>query len=342
MSFRSSWVSARVAQDMRQRVSQLARRLDVLAHSGSSDEVEIVYDNRWCPPAYGDYFLILMLVRFLTLNGLNVRFKVPQHGDYRRDWAILHAIDIDRFTNEQRLLASRYLPSGIAVFPEQIKDASSHRVSAALQLFDFEQITSGYPYYRLAGGVIVTLITRHSWEIPDGFLLTSQGNSAIPGTTISRPHISWSIRDSKWEKSRNSTEAQTLLDLTALRCQFPDVPIHVLGDPRGLEMIGRTFAREGIEWSEELVRQPREGFSGAMDSAVSSSFYFQRLGGGLHMVPLFTANPFLMIHPHRGDFHFGHGRKILPWSSQDQQWVASRRDATVLPIEACLPAERCK
>jgi hypothetical protein len=321
---------------MRERARELAKTLDDCSKSGAKEEVEVLYDNRWAPPAYGDYFVVVMLVRFLVLHGLNVRLTVPQGGLYRRDWSILSDDEITRFTREQRIIASRFLPDGVARFPEAAEPSDPKAQLSRPQLFSRQLIESGYPFYRLAGGTLVALVTTRGWRLPESFLLTKPQAPGSPIEPKPAPHIAWSIRSSQWETSRNSTDLQTVRDFRALRFMFPGSPIHVLADARGLEMANRAFSGAGLEWSDSLVGQPIAGFSGAIDSALSASFYFQRLGGGLHMVPLFTSVPFLMIHPHRGDFFFGHGRQLLPWSNRDQAWVTDRRNSPTLSLEATL------
>jgi len=74
-----------------------------------------------------------------------------------------------------------------------------------------------------------------------------------------------------------------------------------------------------------LIPQLEPGFHKAVPWILGASFYFQRLGGGIDLVPIFSKLPYLVfMNDPFATSHFAHsGRKILPWSREDQRYVIS-------------------
>lgn len=162
-----------------------------------------------------------------------------------------------------------------------------------------------------------------------------------PPTSIYEPYVAWHIRHNLlWGKDRNSTRSSVISDFLALEKAFPERAIVILSTPDGVAMTLDVLAQEGLTSEKRkggaVVRGQKDiGFLETIPVALGAEFYFQRLGGGMGIGPIFSSVPYLQLNSWKS-YYFNHtGTKLVSWATSAQRYVV-RKDAGSVGIEGYL------
>lgn len=146
--------------------------------------------------------------------------------------------------------------------------------------------------------------------------------------------VGWHIRSSPLNSARNYHNVKLLVrDARALTTSFPGVEIRVFTDSNGRREVSEAATQqsflEKMLSQGTITFQRASDFPGAAIEAASSDFWFQRLGGGINLVPLFSEMPFLILSE---DFRVSnlvasHKSKFYFWHNNSQTWLRSANAA---------------
>ncbi len=279
--------------------------------------VHVYYNNAFSPPTYGDFFNVLMLTRFLALSGLKVKFTVL---DYAKElhWGFLDDQQQVRFIEDQLSLARYLLPNVVDITinnaPQNISEKSDLDSASLLGL---KLMPNGEELFLISPYFLLCLIEKHGWNLPNGFLLDELAEPS------DRAYVAWHVRKGNWDLRRDFSADSVKRDFAEIRKLFPNHSIMILSDEKGLEEVFSILAgaRGVVEFKLEGVsvfRQPHDGFKSAISLILGSEFYFQRSGGGLGQVPIYSLTPYLQICPDYTGFLGKDRTSLVPWAQSNQ------------------------
>ena len=102
---------------LRQRAKYFDGYVDDFIKSNSrtdSRTLNFSYNNAISPTTYGDFFSVLMLVRFLALSGYKMSFSILDYSR-RESWTPLTTEEQARFISDQMSLARYLLPADVRI-----------------------------------------------------------------------------------------------------------------------------------------------------------------------------------------------------------------------------------
>ena len=296
-----------------------ARKFNCEIESEPDSTVVIRYDHSNSPPTYGDYFIILMLARFISKSGYKVNFEISDINRLGRVWAAMSIKVQDLFVLDQIRLAQKYLDKNCQIIVEgKFSDKSllSRNGPESLEEKIIEVFSPGL--YQWAPYFLHLLIKKHNWAIPSDFLLKAK---------MEKPpyhYITWNIRRSIWASYRDTDSRTLVSDYLELKKLFEGYSIVILSNRDGLEFAFKELAIHEPDFVSllaqgKILAQPEPGFQGAIDWILCSDFYFQRSGGGMGVIAIFSTVPYVMFSIERTSF-YGHYRnkKIASWSANNQ------------------------
>lgn len=294
--------------------------------------VDVVYDNRCSPPAYGNFMEVVMTARYLAGRGADVRFVIVDPDQRRSDWNqhLTHEGQ-DLFVRDQVRLASALLGGKAEIALEReagsVNAAAIRPTDPHRHVLFGELVESRHAWYPLSPTLLDRLVAEDGPGVAPGFLLElSDFPESAPTVSSHEPYVAWSIRRSGGHGNvRDSTARQILMDFRSITRRFPSHKIMLFSTPPGL-----AFARDVFEQRPELsdnvkaqlVDQPAADFGEAIPWVLGADFYFQRIGGGLGIVPIFCTLPYRIVHTNTGTFTGYRRGRLAAWSRADQQWSA--------------------
>ena len=143
-------------------------------------------------------------------------------------------------------------------------------------------------------------------------------------------YIGWNVRSSSLNSARNYWSDKLLVeDAQTLAGNFPELEIRVFTDENGRQKFREVASRQAV--LETMLTQGKisfqraEDFSGAATEVAGCNFWFQRLGGGVNLFPLFSEMPFLMLSE---DYRIrnlaaSQGWRLYSWHKNTQTWLLS-------------------
>ena len=295
--------------------------------------IVIKYDHSSSPPTYGDYFIILMIARFVSMSGYKVRFEII---DLYRSGAVWGALNIetqDLFVLDQIKLAQEFLNKDcqIVIYGKYMNTpTTSLKKEPSLNLDEVHLHTEAF--YQWAPYFIHLLIIKYKWPIPAGFLLEAKN---------SKPtfrYVAWNIRKSIWANHRDTDTNSLIRDFREIRKLYPAHSIMILSNREGTAFAAAELDKSDPTFADLLARglvilQPNDGFLGGINWVLNSDFYFQRSGGGMGVAAIFSSIPYVQYSIEKTSF-FGHyrNRKIAPWSAENQIFRRLFYKKKTLPI----------
>ncbi|CAB4820407.1 unannotated protein [freshwater metagenome] len=321
---------------IRRRVHREAAAITQALAINPNTRLRVVNDNAVSPPTYGNLFEVIMLARFLEAGGHRVEFDIVDSGDRRADWGELDATAQTNFAHDQVALARYLLPKPVVqhMLSSPLRVEEQHAWNPALTLF-----SGAYdpPVYSLAPYLLHVLSTGRTRSIPAGFLLDANSFPiSIQTPPPEQPYIAWHVRRGTWSPERNATDSALASDLLQLREIFPRHSIMLFSTPNGIEHALQVLSDEGLISDMErdglaVVGQPETGFTAAVPWILGADFYFQRIGGGMGIVPIYSSMPYLQINDWRSYYYGIDGDRLVPWARVNQQYIV-RADAAKIPI----------
>jgi len=281
--------------------------------------VIIKYDHSSSPPTYGDYFVILMIARFVSMSGHKVRFEIIDLIRSGNVWNALNTDTQDLLVLDQIKLAQEFLTEDcqIVIYGKFTNESTYSPKKNLSSIMDEIEIYSN-SFYQWAPYFLHLLIAKHEWPIPTGFLLEAKSK---------RPEfrfVAWNVRKSIWANYRDTHLSSLMRDFAEIRELFPAHSIMILSNKEGIDFAVTELKMSDPTFGELLAQgivltQPNDGFRGGIDWILHSDFYFQRSGGGMGIAAIFSSIPYVQYSIEKTSF-FGHhrNRKITPWSAEDQ------------------------
>lgn len=250
------------------------------------------------------------------MSGFEVTFRIRDTGTRRADWGDLTPDQQEVHLDDCSELASVLLRSSASVeWSEQPLQDDTNAPTSPLE-------NQPEPAYIVAESIFHVLLEQLDWDLPDRFLLTG-ADFAEPADSQPGPYVSWHVRRGIWEKGRDNTPAGVLSDIRQLRAAFPDHDLMVFSSPLGLEF-ARSHLADSPRGLDRVIFQPEPGFLAAASYVLASDFYFQRRGGGLSQVAVYSAVPYLILNDHASYYYLRQGDRLVPWASDDQRYVIKR------------------
>jgi hypothetical protein len=142
--------------------------------------------------------------------------------------------------------------------------------------------------------------------------------------------VGWHIRNSKINPARNyRTNKLLVADAKAITRAFPTSEIRIFTDDLGRARVDSACKNEpelrALFDSGRLKFQESNSYLDATIEAARCEFWFQRLGGGIQIIPLFSFMPFLMLSEDNHVARLGGGlrEKLYVWHHRGQIWKQS-------------------
>jgi len=302
--------------------SRLIRRAIV----GQSPSVfYLVYENEFSPPTYGEILQVAMLARFMALSGLRVEFLLVDGTDRRSDWSFLTPEEQQAFVLEQKELVHALLPTGaILRCLSSLEFETSNLATPGNHVLLARRVRKKIGIYPHVPRILDRLARNFGDACPEGFLLDkSEFVSDHPDWLDERPYIVWNVRVGVWDRARNPSLESVIQDFRDLRLLFPSHRIAIFSTPSGIEStLGHLIASGELCLSDlnsqRVFSQPDTGFLATIPWVLRSDFYFQRLGGGLSLVPAYSRNPYLTLIEWTSYWTGFRGKRIVSWAKSDQ------------------------
>ena len=303
-----------------------------LTSESNPKTLQISYNNAISPPTYGDFFSVLMLARFIALSGHKLRFTILDHSR-RESWTPLTIGEQDRFISDQISLARYLLPVDVRIefLDVQSSESSSLTEKSENRIGD-GLLPNGRALYVESAYFLQCLIAKYGWEIPVGFLLRK------PTGVQEVPYIAWHIRRGRSDQRRNSSVTSIQNDFKQLRALFPNHAIKLFSDESGLEfaffaLTGSGEVKSYWDNNVQVMPQSAKGYIEAIPEVISADFYFQRNGGGIGIIPVFSSMPYVQLCPDATNFYGKRKNFLVPWATKSQIFHHVFGDIESYPME---------
>jgi hypothetical protein len=286
--------------------------------------IQIEYDNSRNAFTFGEFFETVMFVRFLSHHTSKITFNLIQRHSHTT-LANQDPIEIEKF--------DKFQYESLSLLDKSKIDVNINVSNASSKCNIFVLIDFCY----LLPGILNLLIRIFRLKIPGDFLL----NSAQSNCLTNYPYIAWHVRSNKlYDSHRNANEAQILNDYRSLISIFPNFKIMLFSTTNGLEFVRETLkynlkSNERLELENKLINQPVNSYLGCIPYVTNSKFYFQRAGGGMGNLAIYSSIPFLIISQNY-HYYFSRGTNIGAWNKRDQIYIHKvyrDKQAYLLPLE---------
>ena len=288
-------------------ISEIARKIENLIKVQNIKEFELTYSNRISPPTYGDFLVTVFLARFLESIGCAIDFYIDD-SNRRSDWgdlqsnAVTKQLVSDQFTIVRLLLNKEALSSA----------ASNERLKSKSNRFNLNSIIEETHLPYVAAGELTSNLHKIFKNIcKKNFLLEMHERSE-------NNFIALAFRRSELDQVRNTNLIQFEKDIKMLLYTFKDKNIRIFTEP-----INQRFLKDVIDGYERENReriefQESDGFVGAISELNNACFYFQRAGGGLAIIAVYSNFPYFITQETPHYFFGAQKNRIAQWSTCGQ------------------------
>lgn len=308
------------------------REARVISKLPKGSLIGVVYDTETSAAGLGNFLGTALTAKFVYQLGFSVNlFLVDSESRRRPSWSL-------RSPEEQSQIIQEFATTAKLVAGDS---------------FRFSMIPNSEVISEQSVGVDYLLFSK-SVKAKKAFYNTDlalmnernliRGNVApwalLPWDPLGR--VGWHVRFGAEDKNRNPGMAQVIADGLALMLRFPGREIVVFSSSEGVEFV-REFCKQEMSlfaaWERGQIRgQLAKSFSAAIEEVLTCSVWFQRLGGGIGMVPLFTGMPLVYLSDDSYIFRRigGQRRKLFFWHTENQKWVSRPVDASFVGIDKYL------
>lgn len=270
----------------------------------------IIYNLQVESPNFGELTDCLLLARYLASRKMRIRFLlvIPQTMDTESP-----NLTTTRLTELRRLAGA--LCGGdielscVGQLPDPRKEGSDW-----VHVLFSEQVHRFQPIFPLAPML---------FSIP-GFVRKFGDPKRLIEWNPSG-YVGWHVRFSKENTARNYYSNQRLADdAEALARRFPNLPIRIFTDEIGrirfTAIVEKDQTLQVLVNTGRLMLQKSTNFAEATAEAAGCNFWFQRLGGGIGEIPIFSPMPFLILSE---DFYAkrlfkARAKKMYQWNHSGQ------------------------
>jgi hypothetical protein len=288
---------------------------------------------------------MIMLARLLAFQARHVKFIFLDDSKRRDDWNELNQLQQEAFVREQLELARYLLPINANVqlsrpnkdFMDQLV-LNNHFTIFADKIRERTAIYGFAPYF-------LQVLSNGRWPtLPEGFLLGRN----TPGTSSPKiqaigPYLVWHVRQGLWSNERDTTAAEIESDFAELTTLFPHHNVMVMSSRSGIDFAMNVLSnasqlRNGAMPATKVFAQPEDGFINTIPWVVGADFYFQRRGGGVGQIAIFSTVPYLYISNDRSAAaSFGLvGERLVPWARIDQVFALRPDSAATVRVAKIL------
>jgi len=262
-----------------------------------------------------------MFARYLQAYGADVTFSILDNGHRRRDWESLSLDEQAGLVQDQVELASILLETDIRVLTEA-PSVNGYTVFG-------NHVLTRISMYDRVPLLLNELVAASRDPLPAGFLLPLGWGEGFESLDFQKvPYVAWSVRRGIWDPARDNTTDQVIADFRDIRKLFPCHRVVLLSTPDTLEWVFKVLTESGdlssgTSEAQILFPQPTPGFINAMHWLLPADMYFQRDGGGIGVVAIFSEVPYLMlVHQESGYIEQQlNGEKIVAWASPHQRFL---------------------
>ncbi len=277
-------------------------------------EVLVRYDNRYCFPGMGDLFIVIMLANYLCDIGFRVTFSYLLSGGNRHD------LSKERKEYEKQQLIFNFLHREISTKNSKSVTNAELTHSVFRARIREQRDTTGPSLY------LLSLIYLSKNLNPNRLRpLIARDIGVRPSTAIEKglvKRIGFHVRGSNANVFRNPELSTTLNDFLALTEEFPSAEVIWFGERAKFDEFLEMLA-EGQMLTSPPIFQKSGSFPEAISEALSMDFWYQRFGGGIGAISLFTTLPYLIL---SGDvpatrLYKYRRRQIVPWAERTQRYI---------------------
>ncbi len=262
-----------------------------------------------------------MFARYLKASGADVTFSILDDGHRRHDWEAYSLDEQASHVQDQVELASTLLETDSKVLTEA-PSVNGHTVFG-------DNVLARVSIYHKIPLLLNKLVAASREPLPAGFLLPIGWAEGFEYLDFQKaPYVAWSVRRGTWDPARNNTQDQVIADFRDIRKLFPCHRIVVLSNSYTLEWVFEILTESGdlppgTSEVQILFPQPTPGFINAMHWLLPADMYFQRDGGGIGVVAIFSQVPYLYVIHHESKYVTDqlHGKKIVAWASPLQKFL---------------------
>ena len=301
----------------RQYARNEARSIDFAIRDGITT-VTLVYDNFVSPPTYGDYLCVVLLARYFIAHGLITNFIIVD-SEYRQDWLNLTEIEKEVFVNEQLKLAEALLDSTLAnierlpwsVAQQRIVDSPSSYVPFLKKINDRE-----YIYGHCFNLVSHLLHHKKRFLIERVLFSYEELCQKVDFIPVNKKYVTWVCRYSKkWAFDRNLSDKEFLSMHAWLKKKYPCHLIMIVSDESGCDYFSKLTQRYNL--NNIFSKQYSQSFLGDAALILKSDFIFQVRGGGIGVIPMFSAMPYEIVAPLANEIMWSKS-KVLSFQNDSQ------------------------
>jgi hypothetical protein len=290
-------------------------------------KVQLIHDNGCSPPTFGNYLETLLLARYLSVYGLSVEYVLISTKILPIDWKIrgMSHNDKNEFIMEQLKLAKLILPKRVNFRTcHNYKLPNSKNVfilfKDKIRLKEINSISNISIYY---------LMIMHKFKYLKPFLLDYKKSTKNLNIFGGKSYICINFREGIWDLERNNNLDLFLSDITFLSLKYPKNDIVILSNPSSLIRLKnklnlsktyQTFEKK----KRQILFQPEKGFTAAAKIVLGSEFYFQRNGGGMGMISIFSKIPYLIVMREVAYLeNIRRGSRVVPWANENQKLLVT-------------------
>ena len=300
--------------------------------------VQLIHDNGCSPPTFGNYLETLLLARYLSIYGMNLEYILISPKALPIDWKVrgMNQNNMRAFIKEQVRLAKLILPNSVKFKRCEILKSSNSKIIFVL----FKNMVRKKEINAISAIAIHYLMRLHKYGYIRKFLLSKKDYTKNLDMLRGKRYICINFRKGIWDIERNNNLNLFISDLSNLSSIYPKHSIMILSDPISLfdlkkDVKFREKYKSLQEKRKNIIFQPEKGFTAAARIILGSDFYFQRSGGGLAMIPIFSKIPYFFIMREVAYLeNIRKGTSLVPWAEQNQRvlvkYGAIRKDLKYL------------
>lgn len=291
-----------------------------LKRANSSSPVIVRFDLRASHPGFGDLFLLIMIANYLHDLGFAVRFSsnlsLHVEGEFQDSYSQKNKSEllVNWLREEIQVQKQDCLPD------EELKDCLfANRVAGDMDV-------SG-PSLLLMSLIYASKSINPGSHKPRLHKRSSDTSPVDHESDLSNlKTVGFHVRGSLENKDRNPALRIVLSDFLVISSQFPTAEIVWFGERNRFDEFTQFALEAGLS-TVRLRYQRASSFSEAISEMLELDFWYQRLGGGIGAVSLFSDFPYLIL---SGDaratrmYLYTSGR-LVPWATKNQRYFLLNR-----------------
>ncbi|MDP8244275.1 MAG: hypothetical protein P9L94_09365 [Candidatus Hinthialibacter antarcticus] len=290
----------------------------------SIDRVSVVFDNSTSPPAYGEYFKVVMLGRYFLSHEVYVNFFIVDSASYRDvEGRPLNTDEKETFLKDQLNIAKAYLPESVS----RVKLCKWNDVFIQMtskennDYFVFlKKILAKEPIYPLCFNLMNHLFEKSKSTNIDRFLINKNNlEPELLKSCPSKPYITFHCRYCTIRREdRNTKDSEFIETVVELNKYFPDHSVLMISDFNGCKYFRKVAKENNLACS--FSKDFSNSFLGDILLLQNSDFYFQYQSGGIIAFAIYSKLPYVICTAlsHEDMYSFS---SLVPWQNSNQVFM---------------------